>query len=217
MESLFFNVSHWGSFDSWPRPNIWEFRKRVRIQESFPLCCGLGLHKNGSFGMLRGTLYEWPWFWGEESYNKVCDALNSFSSEELWEFLSFTKQESKCQPKSLWKCSQMSFLMSHGGKWMLVCQSCPALCSLLDYSPPGSSVHRILQARMVEWVAMLFSRGSSWPWWRLDQFRIQDLPRSKAVLVYLLISQRAVLWAMPQQWHIRKTSITRNAPRLKQI
>ena len=33
----------------------------------------------------------------------------------------------------------------------------------LDYSPPGSSVHGILQARILEWVAMLFSRGSSWP------------------------------------------------------
>ena len=32
-----------------------------------------------------------------------------------------------------------------------------------DGSPPGSSVHGILQARMLEWVAMTFSRGSSWP------------------------------------------------------
>ena len=33
----------------------------------------------------------------------------------------------------------------------------------MDYSPPGSSVHRILQARILEWVAIPFSRGSSWP------------------------------------------------------
>ena len=33
----------------------------------------------------------------------------------------------------------------------------------MDCSPPGSSVHRILQARILEWVAMPFSRGSSWP------------------------------------------------------
>ena len=32
----------------------------------------------------------------------------------------------------------------------------------LDYSPPGSSVHEILQARILEWVAIPFSRGSSW-------------------------------------------------------
>ena len=32
-----------------------------------------------------------------------------------------------------------------------------------DYSPPGSSVHGILQARVLEWVAISFSRGSFWP------------------------------------------------------
>ena len=31
------------------------------------------------------------------------------------------------------------------------------------YSPPGSSVHRISQAKILEWVAISFSRGSSWP------------------------------------------------------
>ena len=40
-------------------------------------------------------------------------------------------------------------------------QSCPALCDPMDYSPSGSSVHGILQARIVEWVAMPSSRGSS--------------------------------------------------------
>ena len=33
----------------------------------------------------------------------------------------------------------------------------------MDYSPPGSSVHGILQAKIVEWVAIPFSRGSSRP------------------------------------------------------
>ena len=42
-------------------------------------------------------------------------------------------------------------------------QSCLTLCDPLDCSPPGSSVHGILQARILEWVAMPSSRGSSWP------------------------------------------------------
>ena len=42
-------------------------------------------------------------------------------------------------------------------------QSCPTLCHPLDCSPPGSSVHGILQARILEWVAMPSSRGPSWP------------------------------------------------------
>jgi len=42
-------------------------------------------------------------------------------------------------------------------------QSSPSLCNLMKCSPPGSSVHGILQARILEWAAMLSSRGSSWP------------------------------------------------------
>ena len=44
-----------------------------------------------------------------------------------------------------------------------VAQSCPTLCNPMDCSPPVSSVHEVLQTRILEWVAMLFSRGSSWP------------------------------------------------------
>ena len=44
-----------------------------------------------------------------------------------------------------------------------VAQSCPTLCDPVDYCPPGSSVHGILQARILEWVAMPSSRGSSQP------------------------------------------------------
>ena len=40
-------------------------------------------------------------------------------------------------------------------------QSCPTLCDPTDYSLPGSSVHGILQAIILEWVAISFSRGSS--------------------------------------------------------
>ena len=44
-----------------------------------------------------------------------------------------------------------------------VAQSCPTLCDPVDCSLPGSSVHGILQARILEWVAISFSRGSSRP------------------------------------------------------
>ena len=46
---------------------------------------------------------------------------------------------------------------------MLITQSCSTLCDPMDCSPPDSSVHGILQARILEWVAIPFSRGSSWP------------------------------------------------------
>ena len=45
----------------------------------------------------------------------------------------------------------------------LVAQWCPTLCDPMDCSLPGCSVHGISQARILEWVAIPFSRGSSWP------------------------------------------------------
>ena len=49
-----------------------------------------------------------------------------------------------------------------------VAQLCPTLCDPMDCSPPGSSIHGILQARVLEWVAISFSRWSSrprdWTW-----------------------------------------------------
>ena len=44
---------------------------------------------------------------------------------------------------------------------VLVAQSCLTLCNPLDCSSPGSSVHGILQAKILEWVAIPFSRESS--------------------------------------------------------
>ena len=46
---------------------------------------------------------------------------------------------------------------------VLVAQSCPTLCNPMNYSPPGSSVHGILQARILDWVPIPFSRESSRP------------------------------------------------------
>ena len=58
---------------------------------------------------------------------------------------------------SVWIWNMALFLM-HG-----YAQSCPALCNPMDCSPPGPSVHGIFQGRILEWVAMPSSRGSSRP------------------------------------------------------
>ena len=44
---------------------------------------------------------------------------------------------------------------------VLVAQSCPTLCDSMDCHPPGSSVHGILHARILEWIAISFSRWYS--------------------------------------------------------
>ena len=54
-----------------------------------------------------------------------------------------------------------------------VTQSCLTLCDPMDCSIPGSSLPGILQARVLEWVAISFSRGSSWP---RDQTWVSSIP-----------------------------------------
>ena len=56
-----------------------------------------------------------------------------------------------------------SFMKVYVQVKVLVTQLCPTLCDPIDCSPPGSDVHGILQARILEWVAISFSRGSSDP------------------------------------------------------
>ena len=51
-------------------------------------------------------------------------------------------------------------------------QSFPNLCDPMDCSPPGPSVHGILQARILEWVAVPSSKRSSWP---RDQTHVSDI------------------------------------------
>ena len=93
---------------------------------------------------------------------ELCFLKNNMSNPEC---VSWIVQTSHFQP--IWVFQ----------KYMCVCvcvcvcevpQSCPTLCNPVDCSPPGSSVHGILQARILEWVAISFSRGSSrprdWTW-----------------------------------------------------
>ena len=61
---------------------------------------------------------------------------------------------------------------------MLVARLCQTLCDLIDCSPQGSSVQGIRQSRILEWVASLFSRGSSWPrdWTKPPALKVDTLP-----------------------------------------
>ena len=67
------------------------------------------------------------------------------------------------------------------------------LCDSMDCSLPGSSVHGIVQAKMLEWVAMPSSRASSWPrdqicisYWQADSLPLA--PFEKPSFVYMLIN-----------------------------
>ena len=64
-------------------------------------------------------------------------------------------------------CFSLSFFLIHLFFIIILCVlSCfshAQLCESMNCSPPGSSVHGIFQERVLEWVAMPFSRGSPWP------------------------------------------------------
>ena len=63
-----------------------------------------------------------------------------------------------------------------------VAQSCPTLCDPIDCSLPGFSIHAILQARVLEWAVISFSKGSSQP---RDQTRISHI-----------VDRRFTVWAI---------------------
>ena len=67
--------------------------------------------------------------------------------------------------------------------------SCFSLCNPMDCSQPGSSVHGILQARVLEWVTIPISRGYSWP---------RDWTQ-----VSCLVGRFFTIWATREAWTVR--------------
>ena len=66
------------------------------------------------------------------------------------------------------------------------------LCKPMDCSPPGSSIHGILQARILAWVAIFFSRGSSW---HRDQSRVSWIGRR---MLYCWANREALTEKVPE-------------------
>ena len=78
---------------------------------------------------------------------------------------------------------------------MLVTQSCPTLCDPMDCSLPGSSVHGIRQARILEWVAIPFSRdlpdpGIETPSLALQLDSLPSKPPVKLVICYHFLKEK---------------------------
>ena len=84
-------------------------------------------------------------------------------------------------------------------KWIVSCQSCPTLCSPVDYSLPCSFIHWILQARILEWVAIPFSRGLSWC---RDQTQVSSIAGS-FFSVWATRAQNSTC-VLGSHWYIKK-------------
>ena len=85
-----------------------------------------------------------------------------------------------------------------------VAQSCPTLCDPMDCSLPGSSIHGIFQARVLEWVAISFSRRSSQP---RDRTHISRLAGRCFTGIFLFLS---VAGRQEAGRHGRKPYMARN-------
>ena len=82
---------------------------------------------------------------------------------------------------------------------------CLTLCEPMDCSPPGSSVHGILQATILEWIAISFSRGSSplrdWTWVSLVAGRFFTLPSGKSNIRMLsTVNQGRSVYRLPSSF-----------------
>ena len=87
--------------------------------------------------------------------NEVCHCFHCFPIYLPW------SDGTRCRDLHFLNVKLILFFIEIIGG--LVTKSCPTLVTPMDCSPPGSSVHGILQARILEWVAISFSTGSSQP------------------------------------------------------
>ena len=86
------------------------------------------------------------------------------------------------------RCIRFAHDISQYTGCMLSAKSCPTLYDPMDYSPPGSSVHGILQVRILEWVALqgIFPTQGPNPYLlRLLHWQVDSLPLSHLVYIYI--------------------------------
>ena len=96
--------------------------------------------------------------WGHEIENKHCHIQNN--GEQIMRcFLGNRRvctEDHELKWTSLGRVLEITCVHT---QWLI----CLTLCHSMDYSPQDSSIHRILQARTLKWVAISYSKGSSWP------------------------------------------------------
>ena len=104
-----------------------------------------------------------PWTYGVQRTSRLMNMWWSWEDSELWEGMEILYSYPSLLCVSLPSgCSWVVsfYVLSH---WLWLCIDCVSDCDSIDCSPPSFSIHGILQARILTWVAILFSRVSSWP------------------------------------------------------
>ena len=107
----------------------------------------------------------------EHTPDARCFSKSTFKSYK-GESVIVTWLQRAAKERWLSSCSAYRLEKSESVSCSVSCSESPTLCNSMDCSPPGSSVHGILQTRILKWVAIPFSRGSSWPQDRTQVSRI---------------------------------------------
>ena len=136
----------------------------------------------------------WIWSLGQE--DPLGEEMATHSSLLAWR-ISWTGEPGGFQSMGSqrvrhdWATEHHHLLLHlHECACMLSC-SVVSICDCMDYGPPGSSVHGILQERRLEWIAISSPRGSSWP---RDQAHVSCIGR--AILYHWSI------WEAPLHLHV---------------
>ena len=122
------------------------------------------------------------WILTEEAESSTGSAMSSQDCGSIWPRPHDMAKETPDQPRvsvftfssacAIHGAAESQTRLSNWTDWLTDClwlvrvlavQSCLTLFDPMDCSPPGSSVHAILQAKILEWVVISFSRASSWP------------------------------------------------------
>ena len=113
--------------------------------------------------------------------------LLCYLDKSIWFYMliHFSKKQYPNQMKMIWCLPKQSFVVIgvNGWQWWFSRYVVSDSCYSVDWSLPGSSVHGILQARILEWVVIPFSRGSSWPRdWTCVSYIAGDLLHCRQIL-----------------------------------
>ena len=144
--SIYIPINHvWGLFSSRPCQNIVFLIILVDVRWNLTVVL---IHISDANEMISDAEYLF-----------ICLLIVCMSSVENCLFISFAHFKNQFFLLLSLNCLCSLYIMD----WLAckVAQSCPALCNPIDYSPPGSTVNGIFQARILEWVAIFFSIKTS--------------------------------------------------------
>ena len=129
------------------------------------------------------THWKRPWCWEDWRQKQRMRWLDSITGSMD---MNLSKLLEKVEDRGAWRAGAMTLkrvgqdLAAAPAAWSL--QSCPTLCDPMDHGLPGSSVHGILHARILEWVAISFSNDKVRSEWREFPCRVLGITKSQTQL-----------------------------------